>query len=50
MKKLLNAIGALGLIGTPAFAADMAVQAGPVATHSHFTDWILRAGVNYQFH
>jgi hypothetical protein len=24
--------------------------AGPVATHTHFTDTILRAGLNYQFH
>jgi outer membrane immunogenic protein len=24
--------------------------AGPVTTHSHFTDGILRAGLNYQFH
>jgi outer membrane immunogenic protein len=29
MKKLLTAIAALGLIGTPAFAADMAVKAPP---------------------
>jgi hypothetical protein len=25
-------------------------SAGNITTHSHFTDWILRAGVNYQFH
>jgi opacity protein-like surface antigen len=31
MKKLLTAIAALGLIGTPAFAADMAVKAPPPA-------------------
>jgi outer membrane immunogenic protein len=24
--------------------------AGPVHTHTHFTDTILRAGLNYQFH
>ena len=24
--------------------------AGPVHTHTHFTDTILRLGVNYQFH
>jgi hypothetical protein len=26
------------------------VTAGPVTTHTHFTDTILRAGLNYQFH
>jgi outer membrane immunogenic protein len=31
MKKLITAIAALGLIGTPAFAADMAVKAPPPA-------------------
>jgi hypothetical protein len=31
--------------GTPGF-----LNGGQVATHSHFTDTILRAGVNYQFH
>ncbi len=24
--------------------------AGPVTTQTHFTDWILRVGLNYQFH
>jgi outer membrane immunogenic protein len=27
-----------------------AITAGQATTHTHFTDWILRAGVNYQFH
>ena len=27
-----------------------ALTAGPVHTHTHFTDTILRAGLNYQFH
>jgi len=31
MKKLLTTIAALALIGTPAFAADMAVKAPPPA-------------------
>jgi hypothetical protein len=26
------------------------LTAGPVATHTHFTDTILRVGLNYQFH
>jgi opacity protein-like surface antigen len=26
------------------------VNAGPVTTHSHFTDGILRAGLNYKFY
>jgi outer membrane immunogenic protein len=30
--------------------ATITVTAGPVTTHSHFTDGILRAGLNYQFH
>jgi hypothetical protein len=28
----------------------IAVTGGQVATHTHFTDGILRAGLNYQFH
>jgi hypothetical protein len=27
-----------------------ALTAGPVTTHSHFTDGILRAGLNYKFY
>jgi outer membrane immunogenic protein len=26
------------------------IHGGQVTTQTHFTDWILRAGVNYQFH
>jgi outer membrane immunogenic protein len=37
MKKLLTAIAALGLIGTPAFAADMAVKAPPPAPAPVYT-------------
>jgi opacity protein-like surface antigen len=29
---------------------DNTTTAGPVHTHTHFTDTILRAGLNYQFH
>ena len=46
MNKLLTAIAALGLIGTPAFAADMAVKAPPAAPAPvyNWTGWY--AGVN----
>jgi outer membrane immunogenic protein len=30
--------------------ADIVATAGPVTTHTHFTDDIVRAGLNYQFH
>ena len=30
--------------------ANIIATAGQVTTHSHFTDTILRLGVNYQFH
>ncbi len=47
MKKLLNAIGALGLIGTPAFAADMAVKAPPPAPAPVYswTGWYIGGNV-----
>jgi hypothetical protein len=35
--------------GPPTFGFST-VTGGPVATHSHFTDWILRGGLKYQFH
>jgi hypothetical protein len=31
-------------------AKVVSLQGGQVTTHSHFTDTILRLGVNYQFH
>jgi outer membrane immunogenic protein len=30
--------------------ADIVATAGPVTTHTHFTDGIVRVGLNYQFH
>jgi opacity protein-like surface antigen len=30
--------------------AERIVTAGPVTTHAHFTDGILRAGLNYKFY
>jgi outer membrane immunogenic protein len=46
MKRLASAIGAIALIGTPAFAADMAVKAPPPAPAPvyNWTGWY--AGVN----
>jgi outer membrane immunogenic protein len=45
----LDATGSGGAVtGTVGFTTS--VTAGPVTTHSHFTDGILRAGLNYQFH
>jgi len=32
------------------FGTNVAATAGPVTTHTHFTDTILRVGLNYQFH
>jgi outer membrane immunogenic protein len=51
MKKLATAIAAIALIGTPAFAADMAVKAPPVAPAPVFS-WTgfylgLNAGVSF---
>jgi hypothetical protein len=36
--------------GGSASVDTFALTAGPVHTHTHFTDTILRAGLNYQFH
>jgi outer membrane immunogenic protein len=45
----LDATGPGGSVsGTSPF--DFTSTAGPVHTHTHFTDTILRLGVNYQFH
>jgi outer membrane immunogenic protein len=46
MKKLLTAIAALGLVGTPAFAADMAVKAPPPAPEPVYSWTGFYAGVN----
>jgi outer membrane immunogenic protein len=37
-------------IVTPGNITTTTTTAGPVTTHSHFTDNILRVGLNYQFH
>jgi hypothetical protein len=45
MKRLATAIAAIALIGTPAFAVDMAVKAPPPASaHSgaQFSSWEFR--------
>ena len=39
MKKLATVIAIVGLIGTPAFAADMAVKAPPPAPTPPVNDW-----------
>jgi outer membrane immunogenic protein len=45
----LDAIGSGGssTVAVPGFTTVL--TAGPVATHTHFTDGILRAGLNYKF-
>ena len=51
MKKLATAIAAIALIGTPAFAADMAVKAPPPApapVHS-WTGWYVGGNVGYSW-
>ena len=44
MKKLATARAAIALVGTPAFAADMAVKAPPPAAHSgaQLSSWEFR--------
>jgi outer membrane immunogenic protein len=47
----LNASGTFG----PACVGNLCAQGGSpvtgnIATNTHFTDWILRGGLNYQFH
>jgi outer membrane immunogenic protein len=46
MKKLLTPIAALGLIGTPVFAADMAVKAPPPPTAPVFSWTGFYGGLN----
>ena len=46
-------LGALDTTGvtTGAFAGiSNPMSGGQITTHSHFTDGILRGGLNYQFH
>jgi outer membrane immunogenic protein len=40
----------VGVCPVPPSPGCFIVTAGPVATHTHFTDTILRVGLNYQFH
>jgi hypothetical protein len=43
MKKLATAIAAIALIGTPAFAVDMAVKAtSPAHSGAQFSSWEFR--------
>ena len=39
-----------GTASVGGFSATATSTAGPFTTHSHFTDNILRVGLNYQFH
>jgi hypothetical protein len=45
----LDTRGPGGSAFLPVFSG-LTLTAGPVATHTHFTDTILRVGLNYQFH
>jgi outer membrane immunogenic protein len=48
MKKLSTAIAALALIGTPAFAADMAVKGPPAAPPAPVLSWTgWYVGINF---
>src|ERR1700758_3049509 len=52
MKKLATAIAAIALIGTPAFAADMAVKAPPLpppAPVYNWTGWYVGGNVGYSW-
>jgi outer membrane immunogenic protein len=46
----LDATGVTTGTSAPAANPPLAVIGGQVHTHSHFTDGILRVGLNYQFH
>jgi hypothetical protein len=37
-------------VSTPVGFVTSTMTAGPVTTHSHFTDAILRGGLNYKFY
>jgi hypothetical protein len=43
-------LGTLDAAGVTSIGPGFTVTGGQVTTHSHFTDGILRLGVNYQFH
>jgi outer membrane immunogenic protein len=45
-----GASSSVGVCPVPPSPGCFIMTAGPVATHTHFTDTILRAGLNYQFH
>jgi outer membrane immunogenic protein len=46
----LDATGPGGSVSGATPTTSFALTAGPVTTHSHFTDGILRAGLNYKFY
>jgi outer membrane immunogenic protein len=46
----LGTLDATGVTSGASAPVGIAVTGGQVATHTHFTDGILRAGLNYQFH
>jgi outer membrane immunogenic protein len=46
----LGHLDATGPGGSASGVAAFTLTAGPAHTHTHFTDTILRAGLNYQFH
>ena len=46
----LDATGSGGFASLSGGGETATTTAGPVTTHTHFTDGILRAGLNYQFH
>jgi outer membrane immunogenic protein len=46
----LDAAAPGAFVSVTAHGITDTATSGPVTTHSHFTDGILRAGLNYQFH
>ena len=46
----LHAAAPGGSVSSVIPGALFTTTAGPVHTHTHFTDGILRGGLNYQFH
>jgi len=46
----LDATSVTSALSTAPFQGEIVVGGGQVTTHTHFTDTILRLGVNYQFH
>jgi opacity protein-like surface antigen len=45
----LGHLDAAAPVSPVATAGQITLTTGPVTTHSHFTDGILRAGLNYKF-